>query len=54
MRHNGDLRGRSKSVESEICWRGVWEAHSVLVKGPPIDTRDVANLDSLDLENSVF
>jgi hypothetical protein len=49
MRHSGDLRGGSKLVGSEICWSGVWEAQSALVKGLPIETRDVANLDSLDL-----
>jgi len=54
MRHSGDLQGRSKLVKSEVCWSGVWEAHSALVKGPLIETCDVANLDLLDLENSVF
>jgi len=54
MRNNGDLRGGSRLVESEICWSGVWKAHSVLVKGLPIETSDVANLDTLDLDNSVF
>jgi len=62
MRHSGDLRGGSKLVEWEICCSGVWGAHSALVwgahsalvNGLPIETRDVANLNSLDLENFVF
>jgi hypothetical protein len=54
MRHNGHLRGGSKVLESEMCWSGVWKAHVALVEGLPIQTRDVANLGSLDLENSVF